>query len=208
MAVRLALLRSSHSFPVFPFFPFSLSSPSPSPDPRCPFADLPDPRCPFAAARHACCVPRNCTINNSDDNIAIKSGYNEGGRTFGRPSANILVEDCIFGYGDGVAIGSETSGGVFNVTVRNSVFTGLSLRTLRVKTARGRCVSQNAAVPVGRRPGGSALTNARDPVRARAGHRRGNVVSNITFTDIQLIGLHGIALTVDMLFESGGTDWT
>jgi hypothetical protein len=97
-----------------------------------------------------CALASNCTINNSDDQIAIKSGFNEGGREFGRPSANILVEDCVFGYGDGVAVGSETSGGVHNVTVRRSVFTGLSLRTLRVKTARGRCARAHAHTQLGR----------------------------------------------------------
>jgi polygalacturonase len=54
-------------------------------------------------------------ISTGDDNIAIKSGRNWFGRTYGRPSQNITVKDSIFGTGHGISIGSEMSGGVYNV---------------------------------------------------------------------------------------------
>ena len=47
-------------------------------------------------------IIRNCTLSGGDDNVAIKSGKDEAGRAFGRPSANILVEDCKVLHGDGI----------------------------------------------------------------------------------------------------------
>ena len=43
----------------------------------------------------------------------VKSGRDEDGRRVGRPSENILIENCHFAYGHGgVAMGSEISGGI------------------------------------------------------------------------------------------------
>ena len=80
----------------------------------------------------------NCHFDVGDDCIAIKSGYNEDGWRVGIPCENILVCNCTFAHGHGgVAIGSEMSGSVRNVTVVNCVFDGTQ-RGLRVKTALGR----------------------------------------------------------------------
>jgi polygalacturonase len=80
----------------------------------------------------------NCHIDVGDDCIAIKSGYDQDGRRVGIPCENILVSNCAFGRGHGgVAIGSEMSGSVRNVTVVNCAFDGTQ-RGLRVKTAMGR----------------------------------------------------------------------
>lgn len=65
---------------------------------------------------------RDCLIGSEDDCIAIKSGRDTEGRRVGIPSRDILVENCEFVSGFGVAIGSEMSGGVENVTVRNCSF--------------------------------------------------------------------------------------
>ena len=65
---------------------------------------------------------KNCLIGSEDDCIAIKSGRDVEGRRVGIPSKNILIENCKFISGFGVAIGSEMSGGVENVTVRDCVF--------------------------------------------------------------------------------------
>jgi polygalacturonase len=64
----------------------------------------------------------NCDIDVNDDCISIKSGKDEDGLRVNRPSENILIENTRFGYGHGgVAMGSETSGGIRNVEVRNCV---------------------------------------------------------------------------------------
>ena len=61
----------------------------------------------------------NCYIFVHDDDISIKSGKDVEGRRVGRPSENILIEDCHFAYGHGaVTMGSEISGGIRNVTAR------------------------------------------------------------------------------------------
>jgi polygalacturonase len=81
-------------------------------------------------------VIRACTFDTGDDCIAIKSGRNADGRRVNVPSEDILVEDCHMqdGHG-GVTIGSEMSGGVRNVFVRNCEMSSPNLDiALRFKT--------------------------------------------------------------------------
>jgi len=80
----------------------------------------------------------NCYISVGDDCIIIKSGYVPvPGRPF-TPCEDIVVTNCVFGTGHcGVGVGSETAGGVRNVTISNCVCDGTQ-RGLRFKTARGR----------------------------------------------------------------------
>lgn len=79
----------------------------------------------------------NSTISSQDDCIAIKSGKNEEGRIIGIPSSSIHIENCTFICGGGVALGSEMSGDIFDVFVRNCSFKNV-LSILSVKTVRGR----------------------------------------------------------------------
>jgi polygalacturonase len=57
-----------------------------------------------------------CVFDTGDDCIAIKSGRNADGRRVNVPSENIIVRNCEMrdGHG-GVTIGSEISGGCWNV---------------------------------------------------------------------------------------------
>ena len=79
-----------------------------------------------------------CIIDTGDDGLCIKSGMNESGRRIGVPTEDVLIENCTVyeGHG-GFTIGSEMSGGVRNVLVRNCTFIGTAIG-LRFKTARGR----------------------------------------------------------------------
>ena len=76
-----------------------------------------------------------CTIASEDDCIAIKSGKDAEGRKVGIPSENISITNCTFQSGFGVAVGSEMSGGVRNVLVRDcrfeNVYCAVSIKTLR-----------------------------------------------------------------------------
>lgn len=65
-------------------------------------------------------VIRGCTFDAGDDCIAIKSGREADGRRLNTPTENVLIEGCEFIslYG-AVTIGSEMTGGVRNVFVRN-----------------------------------------------------------------------------------------
>lgn len=79
---------------------------------------------------------KNCLFDTGDDCIAIKSGRDNDGRRVGIMSENIVVEDCIMkdGHG-GVVMGSEISGGVRNVFVRNCKMSSPNLdRAIRIKT--------------------------------------------------------------------------
>ena len=62
----------------------------------------------------------HCTIDVGDDNVAIKAGKKVAGRDFA--SEDIIVTDCTFLHGHGMSIGSETAGGVRNVTVTRCTF--------------------------------------------------------------------------------------
>lgn len=65
----------------------------------------------------------DCIVSNSDDCISVKSGMDAPGRAFGRPSRNILIENLQCFRGGGLAMGSEISGGIENVVVRNVTVT-------------------------------------------------------------------------------------
>lgn len=79
----------------------------------------------------------NSLIASQDDCIAVKSGKNEEGRRAGIPSERITIENCCFKSGFGVAIGSEMSGGVEDVYVRNCKFENV-YSIASVKAIRGR----------------------------------------------------------------------
>jgi len=73
-----------------------------------------------------------------DDCIAIKSGKIYMARKHLRPTANLLIRNCLMERGHGaVVFGSEISGGAENVTVSKCVFRETD-RGLRIKTRRGR----------------------------------------------------------------------
>ncbi|OQA01044.1 MAG: Endo-polygalacturonase precursor [Planctomycetes bacterium ADurb.Bin401] len=78
----------------------------------------------------------DCIIDAGDDNIAIKSGHQD----LAHPDAAcqyINVRNCKFLHGHGMSIGSETNGGVQNMTVKNCTFENTE-SGLRIKSARGR----------------------------------------------------------------------
>jgi polygalacturonase len=76
-----------------------------------------------------------CRIDVGDDNVAIKAGHKVEGREFA--SEDISVTDCLFLHGHGMSIGSETAGGVRNVTVRHCTFVNTE-NGIRIKSQRGK----------------------------------------------------------------------
>ncbi len=74
----------------------------------------------------------HCVIDTDDDNIAIKSGGPAG-----EGVSDVLITDCTFKHGHGCSFGSETSGGVRRVTVRNCTFEGTDIG-VRFKSDRTR----------------------------------------------------------------------
>ena len=86
---------------------------------------------------------RNALIINSrfdagDDGICIKSGKDADGRRRGRPCENVVVSGCtVFAGHGGFVVGSEMSGGVNNILVKDCQFLGTDVG-LRFKSTRGR----------------------------------------------------------------------
>ncbi|KAJ4760228.1 Pectin lyase-like superfamily protein [Rhynchospora pubera] len=81
----------------------------------------------------------NCYISVGDDGIAIKSGWDQYGIAYGRPSTNISIRNLTIRsvVSAGISIGSEMSGGVSNISVQN-IHIWESRRGVRIKTAPGR----------------------------------------------------------------------
>ncbi|XVF61024.1 hypothetical protein PTKIN_Ptkin08bG0095000 [Pterospermum kingtungense] len=81
----------------------------------------------------------DCYIESGDDLVAVKSGWDQYGIRMARPSSNIVVRrisgttpTC-----SGVGIGSEMSGGIFNVTIED-MHVWNSAAGVRIKTDKGR----------------------------------------------------------------------
>jgi len=74
----------------------------------------------------------NCTFDQGDDAIAIKSGRNPEGWRLKTPSKNIVIRNCLVKNGHQLAaIGSELSGGIENVLIENcKVIDGAKLNHL------------------------------------------------------------------------------
>jgi polygalacturonase len=77
----------------------------------------------------------NIKFDNADDNVAIKSGRDDEGRSNSNtPSENIVIRNCEFKGLHAIVIGSEMSAGVQNVYVENSKFHGYLKRGIFIKT--------------------------------------------------------------------------
>ena len=77
----------------------------------------------------------DCSFDQGDDVIVLKSGKDRDGRRRARPTENVTIRRCRAGSGHGfLVVGSECSGGVRNVTMEDCLVDG-SLDTLfKVKT--------------------------------------------------------------------------
>ncbi len=76
----------------------------------------------------------NIHFNNGDDNVAIKSGRDNDGWNYAKPSSGIIIRNCHFKGLHAVVIGSEMSGGVENVFVEDCDLAGYCKRGIYVKT--------------------------------------------------------------------------
>lgn len=66
------------------------------------------------------CILFDTEFDTGDDCVAIKSGINPEGNVVNKPTEHVKVFDCkTIGYGHGICIGSEMSGGVNDVTFWN-----------------------------------------------------------------------------------------
>lgn len=83
-------------------------------------------------------VIENSHFSTGDDAVVIKSGLDGEGRDVGISSEKILIKNIIVVKGNsGVSIGSEMSGGVRDVEIRDSIFTN-TFHGFRIKSTRSR----------------------------------------------------------------------
>lgn len=79
----------------------------------------------------------NCVTSCNDDSICIKSGRDADGYRVNRPCHDITVQNCEIRSGFGVTLGSEVSGGLYNITLRNLTYYGTDCG-FRIKSSRVR----------------------------------------------------------------------
>ena len=77
-------------------------------------------------------------FDNADDCIALKSGRGPEGRKLARPTKNVYIHDCTFNSYTAIAIGSEMSGGVFNIFAENCEAKSQVKRAFYIKGNRSR----------------------------------------------------------------------
>lgn len=82
------------------------------------------------------------STGDKEDAVAVKSGEDEEGRARSIPSRDIVVQHVTIHGGHAVSVGSEMSGGVYNVLFSDITFDGRKngngVGSARIKTQRGR----------------------------------------------------------------------
>lgn len=86
----------------------------------------------------SCIQVEDCHFDVGDDCLCLKSGMDADGIRVGKSTHDVIVSGCSMfrGHG-GVVIGSETSGGIHDITIRDCIMAGTD-RGIRVKTRRKR----------------------------------------------------------------------
>jgi polygalacturonase len=81
-----------------------------------------------------------CNIDTSDDSISIKSGRGKQAVLAGIPTDGVVITNCtlVDHRFANVGIGSETSGGIYNVRISHCRFTALRSDGIYIKTRIGR----------------------------------------------------------------------
>ncbi|MCR1840641.1 glycoside hydrolase family 28 protein [Murimonas intestini] len=79
----------------------------------------------------------NCETSCDDDSICIKSGRDADGLRTARPSHHITIRNCRIHAGFGVTLGSELSGGIEDVIIRDLQYEGTDCG-FRIKSSRPR----------------------------------------------------------------------
>lgn len=147
-----------------------------------------------------------CKVDVGDDNVAIKAGKKNPDGKF--QSEDFTITDCTFLHGHGMSIGSETVGGVRNVTVKNCTFENTE-NGIRIKsdTRRGGLVENivcenitmknvNPAITLTTVYQGTSAGDAKQPAETNSAAGAGNIpfyrnihIRNLTATCPKAAGL-------------------
>ncbi|MEM6161176.1 glycosyl hydrolase family 28 protein [Erwinia sp. P6884] len=79
----------------------------------------------------------HCSVSCNDDNICVKSGRGLQAQQQAKTARDIVIRHCELHKGSGITLGSETSGGIENVTIEHNRFSGTGVG-FRIKSARNR----------------------------------------------------------------------
>ena len=80
----------------------------------------------------------NCWFRTGDDSVVVKSGRDRDGREIARPSEYVVVRHNDMGGEDGIALGSEMSGGVRHVYFTDNILRkGLAAIRFKANLDRG-----------------------------------------------------------------------
>ena len=87
----------------------------------------------------SCCgvLVEDCRISCNDDNICVKSGRDADGLRVDRPCENVTIRNNTLLEGEGITLGSETSGGIRHIRIEDNTFVGTK-NGFRMKSARTR----------------------------------------------------------------------
>ncbi|MBE2213457.1 MAG: glycoside hydrolase family 28 protein [Opitutaceae bacterium] len=88
------------------------------------------------SSRHV--LIEHCWFRTGDDSVVVKSGRDRDGREVGRPSEYVVVRHNDMGGEDGIALGSEMSGGIRHVYFTDNILRkGLSAIRFKANLDRG-----------------------------------------------------------------------
>lgn len=92
----------------------------------------------FSDSSDEVCI-ENCTITVGHDAISLKSGWDEYGISYNRPTTNVQIKWVYLqaSFGAGLAFGSEMSGGISTVHA-DDLYVFNSLTGIELKTTKGR----------------------------------------------------------------------
>lgn len=85
----------------------------------------------------------NCDIDTGDDCISLKSGRGLNGARLMRPTEDVEISGCLLRgtHWACIGIGSETSGGIRRIRIRDTVFADSATHALYIKSRVGRAAS-------------------------------------------------------------------
>lgn len=140
-------------------------------------------------------VIENCDIEAGDDAICLKSGRGMEAVRIGRPTNDVLIHDCKLSSSfAGLGVGTEMSGGVTNIFVRDTAFLRCSQNAifLKSRTNRGGYIDNitgknlSIAAQCGTFIGIDLTTKGIEAAEPVTGDDRWPRVKNIAFSDIKL----------------------
>jgi hypothetical protein len=133
----------------------------------------------------------NVYIKNSDDGVCIKSGLDGFGLNLAIPTENVLVRNitCAPGGRGGFAIGSEMSGGLRNITFRDSALQGQRGIDLKPSVGRGGYIDDLSFINILGK--GAFLNIGHDGQPLMQGNNYVPLISNLRFENVSSCSFGG-----------------